>query len=406
MRKKLGRLVWPIILICICIGICSLFISHSNGDNEKEQSHYYVEKQTLTESESLNKDLNISPKETFLPESPSTEDTEIHMESDRADYIPSESISGDKPEMQQPEESSIQSKTDNIVITSAKGGISSSKEIPTFSGEPFVTLNGNIPNFSQSEITTTPFEIYSELDSLGRCGPAFANVCKDIMPTEPRGTIGMVKPSGWHTVRYDDIVDGKYLYNRCHLIGYQLSGENANVKNLITGTRWLNIVGMLSFENQVEAYVSETNNHVLYRSTPVYEGNNLVASGVQLEAFSVEDLGAGVCFNVYIYNVQPGIIIDYATGDSKADNSVLQNDGTTNTNDNNRTLPDTSESDAPTEIQVPDGVTFVLNTNSKKFHIPSCSSVADMKEKNKELFYGSREDAIAQGYSPCGRCHP
>ena len=138
----------------------------------------------------------------------------------------------------------------------------------------------------------------------------------------------------------------------------------------------------------------------------MYEGNNLVASGVQLEAFSVEDSGAGVCFNVYIYNVQPGIIIDYATGDSKVDKSVLQNDGTTNTNDNNRTQPDTSESDAPTEIQVPDGVTFVLNTNSKKFHIPSCSSVADMKEKNKELFYGSREDAIAQGYSPCGRCHP
>ena len=164
-------------------------------------------------------------------------------------------------------------------------------------------------------MTTSSFERYAPLDSLGRCGVAYANIGKDIMPTEERGSIGMVKPSGWHSIRYEN-VDGKYLYNRCHLIGYQLSAENANTSNLITGTRYLNIQGMLPFENMVADYIRETGNHVLYRVTPIYEGDNLVASGVLMEAYSVEDEGDGICFNVYCYNVQPGIVIDYATGAS------------------------------------------------------------------------------------------
>ena len=189
------------------------------------------------------------------------------------------------------------------------------EDIPEWSGAAYVELEDNQPGFTKEEMTLEAFEDYSELDYLGRCGVAYANICLEIMPTEPRGDIGQVKPSGWQTVKYD-CVDGKYLYNRCHLIGYQLAGENANKQNLITGTRYMNVEGMLPFENMVDGYVEETGNHVLYRVTPVFEGRNLLASGVKLEAFSVEDEGEGICFNVYIYNVQPGITIDYATGES------------------------------------------------------------------------------------------
>lgn len=192
--------------------------------------------------------------------------------------------------------------------------------IPEYSGNPYVELNGNVPYFTDEELSTTAFELYSELDSLGRCGACYANVCKEIMPTEERGNIGMVKPTGWHTVKYDCITD-RYLYNRCHLIGYQLAGENANEKNLITGTRYLNVDGMLPFENEVADYVNDTDNHVLYRVTPVFSGDNLLASGVIIEAKSVEDNGAGVQFNVYCYNVQPGISIDYIDGQSWEDES-------------------------------------------------------------------------------------
>lgn len=189
--------------------------------------------------------------------------------------------------------------------------------IPQYSGEPYVYLNDNKPEFSEDDMVRGVFEEYSELDNLGRCGTAFANICTEIMPTTTREEIGSVKPSGWKTVRYDDLVDGKYLYNRCHLIGYQLAGENANKKNLITGTRYLNVDGMLPFENEVANYIkSNKKNHVLYRVTPIFEGNNLVANGVQMEAYSIEDDGEGVCFNVFVYNVQPGVKIDYATGDS------------------------------------------------------------------------------------------
>jgi len=191
------------------------------------------------------------------------------------------------------------------------------ESIPEYNENPYVIINNNIPYFTENDYTTNSFETYSNLDSLGRCGTAFANICKDIMPSEDeeRQDIGMIKPSGWQTVRYNDVVEGNYLYNRCHLIGYQLSGENANEKNLITGTRYMNVDGMLPFENLIDNYIEDNeNNHVLYRVTPIFEGNNLVASGVQMEAYSVEDNGKGICFNVYIYNVQPGVVIDYSTG--------------------------------------------------------------------------------------------
>lgn len=193
-------------------------------------------------------------------------------------------------------------------------------EFPKYDAVPYVEINNNKPFFDKDGITTESFEVYSDLDYLGRCGTAYANISKDLMPTEERGEIGAVKPTGWHTVKYPDIIEDRYLYNRCHLIGYQLSGENANVQNLITGTRYMNIEGMLPFENIVAEYIKETNNHVLYRVTPIFEGKNLLAEGVLMEAYSVEDSGAGVEFCVFIYNVQPGIEIDYRTGSSKASN--------------------------------------------------------------------------------------
>ena len=257
------------------------------------------------------------------------------------------------------------------------------EDVPPFSGEPYVVLQDNQPGFSQEDFTTDSFETYSSLDLLGRCGTAYANIGLDLMPTEERDSIGQVKPSGWQTVKYD-IVDGKYLYNRCHLIGYQLSGENANEQNLITGTRYLNVEGMLPFENMVADYVQETGNHVLYRVTPLYEGDNLVASGVLMEAGSVEDEREGICFNVYVYNVQPGIGIDYATGASWAE----------------------GEQGEIQSSPTPAGTAYVLNTNTKKFHLPTCASVEDMKPENRTDYTGSREALLDEGYSPCGQCKP
>ena len=267
------------------------------------------------------------------------------------------------------------------------------ENIPEYNGLPYIELNGNIPEFTdEGKQNTTSFENYSELDSLGRCGVAFANVGKDIMPTEKRGKIGMIKPSGWHTVKYD-CVDGKYLYNRCHLIGFQLTAENANTKNLITGTRYLNVEGMLPFENMVADYIKETGNHVLYRVTPIYEGDNLVVSGVQMEAKSVEDNGEGILFNVYCYNVQPGVTIDYATGESQLSNDSGSSAGNT-------------EENIETENEQKPESSYVLNTNIKKFHSPSCSSLNQMNENNKEEFTGTRDELIQQGYESCKRCNP
>lgn len=256
------------------------------------------------------------------------------------------------------------------------------ENLPSYEGSPCISVNDGIPFFVTDDLSTDAFEEYSELDELGRCGAAFANVCREVMPKEERGNIGGIRPSGWHTVKYDIIAD-RYLYNRCHLIGYQLSGKNADERNLITGTRFMNIEGMLPWENKVAGYVEESGNHVLYRVTPYFEGENPVASGVLIEAFSVEDGGEGICFNVYCYNVQPGIIIDYATGESCLD-----------------------ETWTVAEEQPEQEYRYVLNKNTKKFHDPSCESVQDMSDKNKEYFAGSREEAMESGYSPCKRCNP
>ena len=271
--------------------------------------------------------------------------------------------------------------------------------IPAYSGEAYAVINQNIPYFSESDDTVESFEDYSPLDALGRCGVAYANIGQDIMPTEERGPIGQVKPSGWHTVKYD-VVDGNYLYNRCHLIGYQLSAENANERNLITGTRYMNVVGMVPFENMVADYVKETGNHVLYRVTPVFEGDNLLADGVRMEAKSVEDGGAGICFHVFVYNVQPGVGIDYATGDNWPEEEAAA--VSVQAGDETAEVSIQEEEAAP----VSSGADYILNTNTKKFHYPSCASVRQMKEKNKQAYFGTREDIIGMGYDPCQNCSP
>lgn len=261
-------------------------------------------------------------------------------------------------------------------------------EAPEYEGEPYVILDGNEPTFTEDEMTTTVYEQYSPLDSYGRCQAAEACVGEELMPDEKRGDISSVKPTGWQSVRYEN-VEGGSLYNRCHLIAYQLSGENANEENLITGTRYMNTEGMLPFENLVAEYVHETDNHVMYRVTPIFENENLVASGVQMEAESVEDDGKGIKFNVYVYNIQPDIIIDYKTGDNRAEDAGEK--GTAG-----------STEDGKVNAQGE----YVLNTNTHKFHKPDCAGVKDMKEKNKKTYKGKKSDLIEDGYSPCKSCKP
>ena len=253
-------------------------------------------------------------------------------------------------------------------------------DIPDFDGSsPYVVVNGNQPYFNDIKNTNKSFESYGELDKEGRCTEAFANIGKDLMPTEERGSIGSVKPTGWHTVKYD-CVDGNYLYNRCHLIGYQLTGENANVKNLITGTRYMNVQGMLPFEDMVADYIKETDNHVLYRVTPIFLEGELVARGVLMEGYSVEDKGDGICFNIFCYNNQLEIEIDYTNGESRY----------------------VGKAEAESSISS----AYILNKGSKKFHYPNCSSVNSIKESNKEYYNGSRDTLILDGYAPCGSCKP
>ena len=261
--------------------------------------------------------------------------------------------------------------------------------IPAYDGKAYVAVNNNEPFFTDSDMTTTAFENYSDLDSLGRCGVAYANICKDIMPTEERGKIGMIKPSGWHTVKYDVIKD-RYLYNRCHLIGYQLAGENANPKNLITGTRYLNVEGMLPFENLVADYVNNTGNHVLYRVTPMFSGSNLVANGVLIEAKSVEDNGGGILFNVYCYNVQPGVGINYENGDSWLDGTT----GSTSSGSDSSAAENSAADSSNSEMMVH------ITATGKKYHRAGCRT---LKKSDTEV---TLDEAKSMGLSPCGICNP
>ena len=259
------------------------------------------------------------------------------------------------------------------------GGDFDLSEVAVYDESPYAVVNNNVPFFEEGELTDQSFEAYSPLDLLGRCGICIASIGQDIMPTRERENISAVKPTAWQSVKYD-IVDGGNLYNRCHLIGFQLTAENANEKNLITGTRYMNVEGMLPFENMVADYIKETGYHVMYRVTPMFEGNNLLASGVLMEAYSVEDKGKGVCFCVYCYNVQPGILINYADGSSKA---VI-----------------------PIEPAEQGSCAYILNTKSKRFHLPTCPGVTSMSQKNKQASQLTRESLLREGYRPCNTCDP
>lgn len=314
------------------------------------------------------------------------------------------------------------------------------EDVKEYTGKPYAVLYNNQPNFKKSEITEEGYEFYSPLDSLGRCGYAMACVGPETMPTEPRGSITSIKPTGWVQQYYPDVISGGYLYNRCHLIAYQLTGENKNKENLITGTRYLNADGMIPFEDMIADHVNETGNHVMYRVTPIFEGNNLLASGVQLEAFSVEDNGDAICFNVYLYNVQPGVVIDYATGANHLEMPPVEEDsndtpsgnlpsggndvgdsenvgggdnGGDDVGGNDPTpTPNPTPTPTPTPEPEPEPDTettnkYVLNTNTKKIHYPDCSSAAKISEKNRAEYEGAISDLINnQGYTTCGNCRP
>lgn len=285
----------------------------------------------------------------------------------------------------------VENTTETTTVTVTEPAVITSfnyNDVPAFDGEnAYYIVNNNIPFFTPSEITVSVFENYSDFDSLGRCGVAYANVCKELMPTDAREEIGSVKPSGWmfngksNNNKYD-FVDGKYIYNRCHLIGFQLAGENANEKNLITGTRYLNVTGMLPFENMVADYVKATDNHVLYRITPVFINNELLCRGILMEAYSVEDKGNGIEFCVWCYNVQPGVIIDYATGVNYEETDV------------------TETTSSASEI-----TGYVVNDNSMKFHLVSCK-YASTVSANQRYVSENRDNLIREGYVPCKVCNP
>lgn len=262
----------------------------------------------------------------------------------------------------------------------------SPEELPDYAGKASVEIHGNVPGFKEEDNTTEPFVKLSEQDELGRCGAAEGCFGPETLAEEERGSIGHIKPSGWHTVKYPDVIEDVYLYNRCHLLMYKLSGILDDERNLITGTRYMNTVGQLPYEEQALRYVESTSNHILYRVTPLYEGDNLLASGVLMEARSVEDDGEGLSYCVYCYNVQPGIILDYATGESRREERPPLENGA--------------------ESQKAGQTAYILNTHTHKFHVPSCGSVEKIRSYHRLEFLGSREELIGQGYSPCGNCKP
>ncbi|MEE0954860.1 MAG: DNA/RNA non-specific endonuclease [Eubacterium sp.] len=302
---------------------------------------------------------------------------------------------------QDTESSSGQSWTISKNPVTLQPGITDPEKLPAYSGSPSVEINGNNPFFNDQDMQLSDFQYYSELDFLGRCGSAAAMLGPEMMPTEERGEIGMVKPSGWQKARYD-CVDGESLFNRCHLLAFQLTGQNANERNLITGTRYMNVDGMQPYENRIAAYLKETGGHILLRVTPVYQGRNLVASGVLMEAESVdknkeepEEGSTRLSFCVYCYNVQPGVKINYRNGNSKENPATLKID------------PDAESVIYPGKQEViPEGTTYVLNTNTMKFHMPDCESVQTISDHNRVYSRETKEKLIAEGYSPCGICRP
>ena len=352
-----------------------------------------------------------TPDETLLTETGRTTVTQETVLSE--DEASTERTTQDQDKTTKSEKTTRTTKAPQTETTTRNSNLSNKKlsfsSIPGYSGKAYTAVNGNKPYFTPDEITTKAFEKYGSLDQKGRCTAAFACCGTEIMPgeDEKRGSISNIIPTGWVQAKYDSI-SGKYLYNRCHLIGWQLSAENANNRNLITGTKYLNIEGMLPFENMVADYIEETGNHVMYRVTPFFEGNNLLASGVQLEAYSVEDDGDGICFNVYCYNVQPGIKIDYSTGDSSSasggSSTIKKTTGQGTTKAKNSTTNPKRTATTEAAGGFVNTGTYILNTNTKKIHYPGCSSVKRMKDKNKKSYSGGLDALLSSGYTKCEKC--
>lgn len=403
MKRIKVQVLITISSIVLALSACAQFV----GDQTTESTPEYTSSDVQAPE---------TPKESDVEESVLPSSTPMVKESTPEPTKEPEPAPTQEPVQEATQEPSLESAS----IPQISESTFSLSDIAPYTEKPYTVVNDNIPYFSDADLSTESYEFYSELDELGRCGVAYASIGLDIMPTEERGEIGSIKPSGWHTVKYNEYIDGNYLYNRCHLIGYQLSGENANEKNLITGTRYLNVQGMLPFENMVADYVQETENHVLYRVTPIFEDDNLVASGVLMEAESVEDSGEDILFCVYVYNVQPNIVIDYATGESWVDPNLQTPTPTptaTPAPTPEPTIAPTPEptpqpTEAPTEEPIvsqeeePQGTDYILNTNTKKFHYPYCRSVKQMKDKNKQGYIGNRDDIISMGYEPCKNCNP
>ena len=381
-KSKWKKILFAVLSLTLLIG-CSPVDENSVTDAEQ---HYDSSESSIVSELSEKEDLSSQAAEEPSIEEPSVKESSVEETSEKT--------------AEKKKESSLQPQTSVATPPLSASELS----VKNYDGtSPYAVVNDNTPYFTDNELTTVAFENYSELDYLGRCGVAYANICKEIMPTEKRESIGMVKPTGWHTVRYDDLIKDKYLYNRCHLIGYQLAGENANEKNLITGTRYLNVEGMLPFENIVSDYAEQTGNHILYRVTPVFDGNNLVADGVLMEALSVEDNGAGVKFCVFCYNIQPNITIDYATGESSR-NDTIQESSKSET----KPIENSTDEDIQESIQNEQTLTdkYILNTNTKKFHKPDCKSARKILDKNKKEYEGARQTLIDEGYEPCKNCNP
>lgn len=388
-------------------------------------------------------EISVDGKTSFSSGSKYEPDVEIvvtyHTFAEDEEEPPTEESAADLGEEKYPEENTGQeqeiAEEQDALNEMEQALLEDLLNLPAYSGKAYVEVNGNVPCFVDSELTTESFEFYSELDSLGRCGFAYACIGQDIMPTEERGEIGSIKPSGWHTVKYNGIADGNYLYNRCHLIGFQLSGENANERNLITGTRYMNVDGMLTFENMVADYVKETNNHVLYRVTPLFAGDNLVADGVLMEAESVEDRGESILFNVFCYNVQPGVAINYADGSSQLDGTMTAAEDTSSSDTSSSAPSDgqaasssdeqtvssdeqaiTSSEAAPTSADTApaNNGSYVVNAKNGKIHINGkCSATGNGSNAMKNpVYFGTYEEAEAfsiqiapgQDKRKCGNC--
>lgn len=374
-KHRLFSLLLSLVL-CLSATSCSLIESSSQTDSKADSSS------SITESP---KNSETSSSTTISESSYSEQTTSITYTSLSQTTTTTQSTT------------QVSTTTTKVTTTTTVATTKSfdASQIPAYSGLAYVAINGNIPFFSASDMTTNAYEKYSPLDGLGRCGAAMSCIGRELMPTELRGSIGMIKPSGWHLVKYHGI-EGNYLYNRCHLIGYQLTGENANECNLVTGTRYMNVQGMEPLENKTANYINSTGNHVIYRSTPIFIGSNLLCNGVLLEGKSVEDNGAGLTFCVFAYNVQPGVSINYADGSSSGPEFI----------ETQSTTKATTKQTTNNQPSVQSSSSYILNKNTHKFHYPSCSSVNSMAEKNKIYFNGTRDQVIAQGYKPCQRCNP